>query len=124
MQRASQNRASAQEKQQFPDKLFYKIGEVSRIARVEPYVLRYWESEFPSLRPRKNRAGQRVYVKKDLERILHIRDLLYDEKYTIEGVRLKLEAEGLKKTKEQQALSSDTLQYIKKRLGDILTQLS
>ncbi|MDA8155806.1 MAG: MerR family transcriptional regulator [Actinomycetota bacterium] len=124
MQRASQNRASAQDKQQFPDKLFYKIGEVSRIARVEPYVLRYWESEFPSLRPRKNRSGQRVYVKKDLERILHIRDLLYDEKYTIEGVRLKLESEGLKKTKEQQALSSDTLQYIKKRLGDILTQLS
>lgn len=141
MQRASQSRASGQIKPQFPDKLFYKIGEVSRIARVEPYVLRYWESEFPSLRPRKNRSGQRVYVKKDLERILHIRGLLYDEKYTIEGVRLKLESEtagrkaaagqdveiepeGLKKTKEQQALSSETLQYIRKRLGDILNQLS
>ena len=56
-----------------PDKLFYKIGEVSRIADIEPYVLRYWETEFPFLKPRKNKSGQRVYVKKDLEFILEIK---------------------------------------------------
>ncbi len=70
-----------------PDKLFYKIGEVSRIAEIEPYVLRYWETEFLFLKPRKNKAGQRVYVKKDIELILEIKRLLYQERYTIEGVR-------------------------------------
>src|SRR3972149_1442756 len=69
------------------DKLFYKIGEVSRIVDIEPYVLRYWETEFPFLKPRKNKSGQRVYVKKDLELILEIKRLLYQERYTIEGVR-------------------------------------
>ncbi|MBI4689657.1 MAG: MerR family transcriptional regulator [Nitrospirae bacterium] len=72
-----------------PDKLFYKIGEVSRIADIEPYVLRYWETEFPFLKPRKNKSGQRVYIKKDLELILQIKRLLYQERYTIEGVRKK-----------------------------------
>src|SRR5512135_1794599 len=73
----------------FPDKLFYKIGEVSRIVGVEPYVLRYWETEFSFLKPRKNKSGQRVYIKKDLELILQIKKLLYQERYTIEGVRKK-----------------------------------
>lgn len=82
-----------------PDKLFYKIGEVSRITAVEPYVLRYWESEFPFLRPRKSKSGQRVYVKKDLETILQIKSLLYDERYTIEGVRKRL-GEGLRLVEE------------------------
>lgn len=77
-----------------PDKLFYKIGEVSRIASVEPYVLRYWESEFPFLKPRKSKTGQRVYIRKDLETILEIKQLLYDERYTIEGVRKKLAENG------------------------------
>lgn len=74
----------------FPDKLFYKIGEVSRIAGVEPYVLRYWETEFPFLKPRKNKSGQRVYIKKDLDLILQVKRLLYQERYTIEGVRKRL----------------------------------
>ena len=69
------------------DKLFYKIGEVSKIAEIEPYVLRYWETEFTFLKPRKNKSGQRVYTKKDLELILKIKELLYNERYTIEGVR-------------------------------------
>ena len=71
----------------FPDKLFYKIGEVSRIVGVEPYVLRYWETEFAFLKPRKNKSGQRVYIKKDVELLLTIKRLLYQERYTIEGVR-------------------------------------
>jgi DNA-binding transcriptional MerR regulator len=74
----------------FPEKLFYKIGEVSRIVGVESYVLRYWETEFPFLAPRKSKSGQRIYTKKDIDLILQIKRLLYDEKYTIDGVRRKL----------------------------------
>lgn len=74
----------------FPEKLFYKIGEASDVAGVEPYVLRYWENEFPSLQPRKTKSGQRIYTKKDLDLILLIRRLLYEERYTIDGVRRKL----------------------------------
>ncbi len=74
----------------FPEKLFYKIGEVSRIVGVETYVLRYWETEFPFLSPKKSKSGQRVYTKKDIDLILQIKKLLYDDKYTIDGVRQKL----------------------------------
>jgi len=71
-------------------KLFYKIGEVSSLAGVEPYILRYWESEFPALSPKKNRGGQRVYQKKDLDLVLHIKRMLHEEGYTISGARKKL----------------------------------
>ena len=74
----------------FPEKLFYKIGEVSRIVGVESYVLRYWETEFPFLSPRKSKSGQRVYTKKDVDLILQIKKLLYEDKYTIDGVRRRL----------------------------------
>jgi DNA-binding transcriptional MerR regulator len=74
----------------FPEKLFYKIGEASRIVGVETYVLRYWETEFPFLSPRKSKSGQRVYTKKDIDLILQIKKFLYDDKYTIDGVRQKL----------------------------------
>jgi DNA-binding transcriptional MerR regulator len=105
-----------------PDKLFYKIGEVSRITRIEPYVLRYWETEFPTLKPRKNRSGQRVYIRKDLEQIILIKELLYEEKYTIEGVRKRLlSGEGTKR--EEKPLAPDTLQFIKDRLRGILDQI-
>ena len=85
----------------FPDKLFYKIGEVSKIAGVEPYVLRYWETEFPFLKPRKSKSGQRIYVKKDLELIFQIKDLLYKEGFKIAGAR-KMRREAKKKAKEAQ----------------------
>ncbi|MDA8090631.1 MAG: MerR family transcriptional regulator [Nitrospiraceae bacterium] len=124
MQRARASKSSAQQGRKLPDKLFYKIGEVSRITKVEPYVLRYWETEFPFLKPRKNRSGQRVYVRKDLDQILRIKELLYDHKYTIEGVRLKLESEGLREAKtEEAALSPGSLQYIRNRLRQILEQI-
>ncbi|HXW68165.1 MAG TPA: MerR family transcriptional regulator [Dissulfurispiraceae bacterium] len=74
----------------FPEKLFYKIGEVSRVVGVESYVLRYWETEFSFLSPRKSKAGQRIYAKNDVDLILQIKHLLYEEKYTIDGVRRKL----------------------------------
>ena len=74
----------------FPEKLFYKIGEVSRIVGVESYVLRYWETEFPFLSPMKSKSGQRIYTKKDIELILQIKKLLYEKKYTIDGARKNL----------------------------------
>lgn len=76
--------------QQQPSKLFYRIGEVSRLTGLEPYVLRYWETEFPQLRPEKGRSGQRIYKKKDLENILRVKQLLYDDGYTISGAKKKL----------------------------------
>jgi len=72
---------------QIPDKLYFKIGEVSRLADVKPYVLRYWESEFPSIRPSKSRSKQRLYRKKDIELILRIKDLLYNQGFTIAGAK-------------------------------------
>ncbi len=75
-----------------PDKPYFRIGEVSRLTGVKPYVLRYWESEFPSVAPSKTRANQRLYRREDVERILTIKRLLYTERYTIAGARAKLEA--------------------------------
>src|SRR5258708_11414312 len=73
-----------------PEKLFFKIGEVCELAGVQAHVLRYWETEFPMLAPQKNRAGQRVYRRKDVEMVLRIRDLLYEEKFTIAGAKKRL----------------------------------
>jgi len=73
-----------------PEKLFFRIGEVCDLIKVQPHVLRYWETEFPMLAPQKNRAGQRVYRRKDVEMVLRIRDLLYEEKFTIAGAKKRL----------------------------------
>ncbi|MCH7623914.1 MAG: MerR family transcriptional regulator [Nitrospinae bacterium] len=81
-----------------PDKVFFKIGEVAGIAGVEQHVLRYWEDEFDPLRPDKNRSGQRLYQKKDVELVLEIKRLLYEEKFTIAGAKIKL-----KKYKKQRS---------------------
>lgn len=74
-----------------PEKQYFKIGEVSEILDVEPYVLRYWESEFKILKPTRTRARQRLYHKKDLELLLEIKHLLYDEKFTIAGAKKRLQ---------------------------------
>lgn len=71
-------------------KLYYSIGEVSQLTSLEPYVLRYWETEFPELRPKKNRAGNRMYTLDDIRLVFLIKRLLYIDKYTIEGARQKL----------------------------------
>ncbi len=102
------------------DRLFYKIGEISKIAEIESHVLRYWESEFPFLKPRKNKTGQRIYSRKDLELVLQIKNLLYKEKYTIAGVRKKFSSNTLKKN----SVSIETIQGVKKRLKEILDTLS
>jgi DNA-binding transcriptional MerR regulator len=77
-------------KQPIPDKLFFKIGEVAEIAEVEQHVLRYWEDEFDVLKPNKNRSGQRLYQKKDIDQVLEIKQLLYADKFTIAGAKKKL----------------------------------
>ena len=76
-----------------PEKLFFKIGEVCEITGVQAHVLRYWESEFPMLAPQKNRAGQRTYRKRDVEMVLRIKELLYEDQYTIAGAKKKLTSE-------------------------------
>jgi len=73
-----------------PNKLYFKIGEVGSIAEVEPYVLRYWESEFKAIKPSRTQSKQRIYRKKDVELILEIKKMLYEEKLTIAGARKKL----------------------------------
>lgn len=110
---------SLSERKPIPDKLFYKIGEVSNIAGVKPYVLRYWESEFPFLKPNKNRAGQRVYTRKNIELILQVKGLLYEEKYTIAGVKKRFKENLLK----MDSVSQGTVERVKKRLKGILNIL-
>jgi DNA-binding transcriptional MerR regulator len=124
------HRASAENiikpKKPLPDKLFYKIGEVSKIAGVEPYVLRYWETEFSFLKPRKNKSGQRVYVRKDLELVLEIKKLLYEERYTIEGVRKRFgepEAAYAPQPSAPPFPTKDIVEKVKKRLRDILRHI-
>ena len=76
-----------------PNKLFFKIGEVCEITDTQPYVLRYWESEFPALAPAKNTSGQRIYRRRDIETVLRIKQLLYEEGFTIAGAKRRLEME-------------------------------
>jgi DNA-binding transcriptional MerR regulator len=78
---------------QIPNKLFFKIGEVCELTDTQPYVLRYWESEFPALAPAKNSSGQRIYRRRDIETILRIKQLLYEEGFTIAGAKKRLEVE-------------------------------
>ncbi len=79
-----------------PDKLFFKIGEVSEITGIEQHVLRYWEEEFEILNPDKNPSGQRLYQKKDIEQVLEIKNLLYTERFTIEGAQKRLKNKNRK----------------------------
>jgi len=86
-----------------PDKLYFRIGEVSRICRLPAYVLRFWESEFPMLKPVKSSTGQRMYRQRDVENALRIKRLLYDQGYTIAGARQYLRAEA-KPARQQSGL--------------------
>ena len=76
-----------------PNKLFFKIGEVCELTDIQPYVLRYWETEFPTLAPAKNSSGQRIYRRRDIETVIRIKELLYGEGFTVAGARKKIEAE-------------------------------
>jgi DNA-binding transcriptional MerR regulator len=78
--------------QEIPDKLYFRIGEVARLAGIKPYVLRFWETEFPALGPKKSGTGHRLFRRKDVELVLEIKRLLYEQRFTIEGARKHLEA--------------------------------
>ena len=113
---------------EIPDKLFFRIGEVSTLLGLEPYVLRYWETEFPSLAPKKSGTGHRLYRRKDVELLLKIKHLLYEKRFTIDGARQHLHNEAkqahLKEAKqEQQPLFVDPLPEIRKELAAILKLL-
>ena len=105
-----------------PEKLFYKIGEVSRITGLEAYVLRYWETEFPILRPRNTAGGQRVYAKKDVELILEIKRMLYEQGYTIVGAKKQLQA-GRGGTQQESGLPTQLIGAVKGQLRAILEDL-
>lgn len=109
---------------EIPDKLFFRIGEVSTMLGLEPYVLRYWETEFPSLSPKKSGTGHRLYRRKDVELLLRIKHLLYEKRFTIDGARQFLHEEARSAHKEvkqeQQILFSDPLPEIRRELAEIL----
>jgi DNA-binding transcriptional MerR regulator len=111
---------------EIPDKLYFKIGEVSDLLGVEPYVLRYWETEFPVLSPKKSGTGHRLYRRKDVELLLRIKHLLYEKRFTIEGARQTLQTEARlpkarkPKQAQQELFSVDPLPEIRRELADIL----
>lgn len=123
-----------------PDKLYFRIGEVARLCSVQSYVLRFWESEFPQLKPNKSGTGQRLYRKRDVEMALHIKRLLHEEGYTIAGARQLLQTEGREARKahssqselplrtEMAGLKKDKnearLQRMRKELKELLGLLS
>ena len=84
--------AVEQQRPEIPDKLYFRIGEVSRLAGIKPYVLRFWETEFSTLGPKKSGKGHRLYRRKDVELVLEIKRLLYEKRYTIEGARKFLDS--------------------------------
>lgn len=88
---------------EIPDKLYFRIGEVSRLAGIKPYVLRFWETEFSTLGPKKSGKGHRLYRRKDVELVLEIKHLLYDKRFTIEGARKHLDT----RTREPHPKASD-----------------
>ncbi len=97
-----------------PDKLYFRIGEVSRIVGVKPYVLRYWEKEFAAIKPEKSNSKQRLYRRQDVLLFCQIRRLLHDERFTIEGCRKKIAAPEPAKTAEES--KSDCLAYLKSEI--------
>jgi DNA-binding transcriptional MerR regulator len=111
-----------------PDKLYFRIGEVATLCRLPAYVLRFWESEFPQLKPIKSSTGQRMYRKRDVESVLRIKQLLYQQGFTISGARQQLRAET-KSDKTQTAIPFPTqaapeIQHIRQGLKEILNLLS
>jgi DNA-binding transcriptional MerR regulator len=106
-----------------PVQEFFSIGEVCELTTLKPHVLRYWESQFKFLNPAKNRSGNRIYQRKEVELILLVKHLLYTEKYTIEGARLKVEEHrkaGDLKTVARAALALETVESLERELTDLL----
>src|SRR5439155_13440411 len=111
-----------------PEKLYFRIGEVARLCRLPAYVLRFWESEFPQLKPVKSSTGQRMYRRRDVESVLRIKKLLYEDGFTIAGARGQLREE-IKSERDQSALpfpmrSSLNVAHLRHELREILHILS
>ncbi len=129
MANAKKNAKRKAEEVLIPDKLYFRIGEVSRLCRLPAYVLRFWETEFPQLKPTKSSTGQRMYRRRDLEHVLRIKTLLYDQGFTIAGARQQLRSEA-KTGKTQVGLpfprhsQGDGLKRVRQGLQEILTILS
>lgn len=115
--------AEPQREVHIPDKLYFRIGEVSELTRTEAYVLRFWEKEFPMLKPVKSSTGHRMYRRKDVELLLEIKKLLYEEGFTIEGARKRLRMDS-----RQQRISfpgdPKKLREIRQELRDLLRLLT
>jgi DNA-binding transcriptional MerR regulator len=112
-----------------PDKLYFRIGEVARLCRLPAYVLRFWETEFPQLKPVKSSTGQRMYRQRDVENVLRIKKLLYEEGFTIAGARQQLKAESRPAQKQgglpfPTQASSESLKKVRQGLQEILGILS
>ena len=108
-------------------KLYYSIGEVSELTNLKAYVLRYWETEFTALKPPKNRAGNRTYRQKDIDKILEIKDLLYNQKFTIEGARTSIlrneeKQTSVKSLNEKQKLILSKIKLELKEILDIIAE--
>ena len=131
--------AVQEDRQEIPDKLYFRIGDVSRLAGIKPYVLRFWETEFPGLGPKKSGTGHRLYRRKDVELVLEIKRLLYEKRYTIEGARKFLDTRGkpeaarvsappARKSKRKQAElfpeGAPVLDQVRRELMEILRLLS
>ena len=109
------------------EKQYYSIGEVCEIADLKPHVLRYWESQFSSLRPRKNRAGNRVYRRKEIKLIQLLRRLLYTERYTIEGAKKKLKElrkDGELEKAARVAWDHETIRDLRREADDLVDLLA
>ena len=104
---------------EIPNKLFFRIGEVCEIVGVEPYVLRFWETEFPTLAPEKSESGHRIYKRKDVENVLRVKELLYERGYTIAGARKYLSKSRATKKADRDRV----LIQVRNGLKDILTLL-
>ena len=108
---------------EIPDKLYFRIGEVSKLLNVEPYVVRFWETEFPGLAPKKSATGQRLFRRKDVELLLRIKHLLYEKKFTIEGARQALVKAPKETAVQQKLFGSDPLPAIREELRALLDLL-
>ena len=111
----------------FVAKPFFKIGEVAKLLGVKPHVLRYWESEFPSLKPKKNPSGQRIYAKADIEAIVEIKNLLYNQRYTISGAKRMLTRQEVEEhsgaSNRSEGAFFQEVQYLKKYIHELLILL-
>jgi DNA-binding transcriptional MerR regulator len=129
MATAKKARAKKSSEIVIPDRLYFRIGEVAQLCQLPTYVLRFWETEFPQLKPSKGSTGQRMYRRRDVENVLMIKRLLYEEGFTIAGARERLRAE-VRPTKNQSTLpfpkrpSKDRIRVVRQGLQDILNLLS